>query len=417
MLNFNSPKKKRKFSFITHKGTILEDFTSTNGWSNLYNSTFSLVDPPDKAEFGGIKRSGQCLQAQAITAGTSHRIEKTVSWNLTSSTNIYFSFYIGDLTEFVSGAVGISIKLSSTTDYSSCYSLDVWGDQNWYNTRLEQGWNTFIIPKADFTVTGSPNWGSIIRLRVGCGPRDGTKTAPIIMDEVRKDVMCRPVILLSIDDGYASDYNYRNLWLNKGINLTHFLRTNEIGNTDRLTIANCQDLQGYGDCMANHTNDHTNLTTLDTANIINRVNTATSFLVSNGLSGWEYLAYPYGAYNPGTVIPAVKQAGIKIARAVHGVGPPSVLETPVYDSLYNIRSYELGPTTNATTVNGYIDQCISKMALFSIHWHKIVTGTPTGYEVQDTVLDSILSYIKTKMDAGQLFVMTYEQFRKAIGNK
>ncbi len=136
-------------------------------------------------------------------------------------------------------------------------------------------------------------------------------------------------IVLTFDDGAESVYTYAYPIMQQyGIKGTVFVNPAFIGDDWYMTLAELQELHNAGWTVANHGNEHLDLTTLSRANKVSEVQTAINWLNSNGFGdGAYYFARPYGSYDD-EVLDVLRQLGIKIHRTVEDgyiTNPPADL--------------------------------------------------------------------------------------------
>ncbi len=117
---------------------------------------------------------------------------------------------------------------------------------------------------------------------------------------------------------------------------------------------------------------------------------------AHGLPAPLHHAYPYGNVNQ-SVAAAYRLSG----RTVGGT-----METayPV-PNWYLLKAAEIQAGTAWSTIQGWVDQCISQVGMLHIFSHRVTDPAPQ-YGMTPAMLNQLLDYLVTKQNAGQLTVMT-----------
>ena len=108
--------------------------------------------------------------------------------------------------------------------------------------------------------------------------------------------MTDPVVI-TFDDGFESAYTIAfPIMQQYGIKGTVYVVPKWVGAPGYLTLAELTILHNAGWTIANHSWDHTDLTSLTSADVTTDIQSAIDWLNQNGFSdGADYLAYPYGS--------------------------------------------------------------------------------------------------------------------------
>ncbi len=130
-----------------------------------------------------------------------------------------------------------------------------------------------------------------------------------------------------------------------------------------------------------------------TASEMQQVNDA---FAAHGLPAPLHHAYPFGNVNQ-SVAAAYRLSG----RTVGGI-----METayPV-PNWYQLKATEIQSGTAWSTIQGWVDQCISQVGMLHIFSHRVTDPAPQ-YGMTPAMLNQLLDYLVTKQNAGQLTVMT-----------
>lgn len=145
-------------------------------------------------------------------------------------------------------------------------------------------------------------------------------------------------VMLTFDDAYTSvyseAYNYMQGKLSPG---TVYVITNKISTENYATAEQLIEMYNAGWSIANHTNSHPVLTSLNQAQIEAELTTAKNTLNSLGLTKHSsHVAYP-GGYQNATVLAAMAATGMLTGRVAGGT---YVLKTKQFDSIYIIPSID-----------------------------------------------------------------------------
>ena len=127
----------------------------------------------------------------------------------------------------------------------------------------------------------------------------------------------KPEMVITFDDGYESVYTIAYPIMKQyGIVGTCYVVTSWIGTPGYLTLPELTELHNAGWTIADHSYSHQELPTLTTAQITTEIQSAITWLNTNGFSDGAYhFAIPYGYYND-AVIQVCSQLGLKTARTV-----------------------------------------------------------------------------------------------------
>ncbi len=124
-------------------------------------------------------------------------------------------------------------------------------------------------------------------------------------------------VVITFDDGRPDNYTYAFPILKKyGFVATFFIVSGRIGRTSHITASQLQEMAAAGNELADHTWDHTDLTTLTYAQARFRIRAAADAIESLVGVRPTTLAYPYGHYDS-TVLAAADAEGMYLAFTVH----------------------------------------------------------------------------------------------------
>ena len=162
-------------------------------------------------------------------------------------------------------------------------------------------------------------------------------------------------IAITLDDGNVNDYtNAYRLAAERGIPITSYIISSQIGTTGRLTWDQIYEMRAAGHGVEDHTSTHVNLPTLTAEQIHTQMQSTDSAFQTAGLPKPEHIAYPWGANNADTraIVAEYRVTG----RATKRRG-----SVPNRPGLHRIRSFEIGEgyVEDTATVNGWVDAAIS----------------------------------------------------------
>ncbi|MDB5165066.1 MAG: hypothetical protein JWL89_692 [Candidatus Saccharibacteria bacterium] len=203
----------------------------------------------------------------------------------------------------------------------------------------------------------------------------------------------RPLVSITIDDGYASSYTNGLPILKKyGFTSTNYIITGSIGTDPYMTKAQLKQMAASGQEIGSHTVTHPDLTTLSATKMDNELKKSQASLVSWLGAGVpiKQFASPYGAYNGAAVADAQKyystyrgvQAGY---NAKNNFDP------------YNIRVQNLVSTTTQAEVQSWVDTAKATNTWLVLVYHQIDTNLASDdslYNTPPADFDAQLAYIK-----------------------
>ena len=190
------------------------------------------------------------------------------------------------------------------------------------------------------------------------------------------------LVTFFFDDGPATDYTTI---------YPLFTTQNEVGAvcmvTDiadggaSLTYAQALEMQNNGWEVCNHTKDHTHLTTLTEAQIVDEIEDSQARFVANGLNP-VIIAYPYNASN--ALVRKMARKYFRAARAGGDVVNPDPLNT------FMISSVECDDWTQLSTYESLVDRAHREGKWLCFYGHS------AGYDAGElTSLNTLIDYIQS----------------------
>lgn len=148
---------------------------------------------------------------------------------------------------------------------------------------------------------------------------------------------------------------------------TFYVWTSRVGLEDRVTEEQLLEMEAAGWSIANHTQNHPDLTTLSQAEAQAEIEAGKADLLAMGITGAvNHLAYPFGAHNA-TVVQAALDAGMVTQRKAVG--------SSVFELDYTFDPNAISLTKNILEgdtledLKAFVDSAVSqgKIALFLAH--------------------------------------------------
>jgi peptidoglycan/xylan/chitin deacetylase (PgdA/CDA1 family) len=203
------------------------------------------------------------------------------------------------------------------------------------------------------------------------------------------NVVRAPAILITFDDGYTSHYTQAFSYMNaRNLKGTLYINTDTIDTAGFMTTAQLTTINAAGWDIANHTSDHTDLTTLSQANAEIKLTTAQTWLDANGFSrASKHVCYPSGGVNA-TVLAAMDNLNMLTGR---GIVEAKEMITP--SSIYLLNSYQLATTKSLAQCTALVDTAISENRLLSIYMHDIATPAPHTFDWTIADFQAFINYV------------------------
>lgn len=382
---------------ITNSGTIVEDFENPNNWNLVGVGASKSLDTVN------FRTGSGALKVTAV--GVTAQVRKTVSsLDFSSSTCVRLSVYVYNKVD----TAGFTLFLSNDTGYSNFF---YWSSASPPIGNLKTGWNEISVAKSAFTSSGSPSWSSPILSVQLLNLPVASHTSVITFDSMRSVYAAIPVVILTFDDEFTGAYTkaYPIMAANNQA-ATMYVHGNWVGTAGHMSAAELQTLHAAGWDIGNHTWSHPDLTQLTSEEIIAEVEQCATYLESLGFHGKQF-AYPYGAVND-TVYNAVKPI-VSTARTVQQPFEVQAFIEDFQDLPWFIKCFPPTSTTPVATILTAIDRTIENCGLLSLLFHDVVDSIGVyTYDYLTSDFQTISDYLKTKSDAGQLVVMTIDDYQK-----
>lgn len=363
---------------VSNWGTLKMDFETTVGWT-AQAGTMGL----DNIH---VKTGANSLESTSAVGG-----EGKIQYNWGGGAawigfeEFRFWCYTPDITKFSSPTVTISFW-DTTGTKSASLALSV-----------ISGWNYINAKRADFALAGGFAWTDQIQyLRFRINGAVGQQ-AVMSYDSFYISIIPQAAIVVTFDDCNSSVYDY-GLSLADAHNIpcTFFVRTGIVGNIGQVTVDNLLEMRSLGWVIANHTQNHIDLTTLAQVDAQAEIEAGQNDLLSFGITGNDifHLAYPGGAYNS-TVEAAATAANCLTARGIY--------DTPNFLCRYRILPFAnplevwskiLDHAVTLAAAKTWVDNVSNRSEIGILLLHNLIAGIPaldTEWNIND--FDDLLAYI------------------------
>ena len=367
-------------NLMVSAGSLYEGFETTGDWSLSPGGVGSLA--------ANVTQVFQGTQSMKITSpvGATVGMHKTISRVFSDIEHFEIYLYLHDPT---ADYQAINIELAALTNYTKKMNFNIGASTTW----LKQGqWMKITIPKAYFTASGGCTWAdTMIRFRVQAVAK-ATKTVNVSADSLTIGQVRLPAVSVRFDDGYINTYTVAY-----PIMEPHKIRGTIYAITDwidgiGLSSAQLLDLDAHGWSIANHTDDHTDLTTLSEADQELRIDAGRDALDALGLTrASRYMCLPLGLKNADTYTALAAQGMLTCTNG----GTARLPVLPAFD-IYEVESQGISNTTSLATAQGYVDTAITNKSILNLVFHSIVETPTIATEWATADFQSLMNYIASK---------------------
>lgn len=266
--------------FFYSEGIVLNDFNSITGWTGT-SVTFSqdLVNKKYGDAGMRIEKASGTAQCNCALGGVDYSLA-----SINHGLWVYFPVDPKTITDT------ITVYLTSTAnDYSKYFSVS----KSCFTAR--KGWNFFPILQAEWVNTGAESWSNLMQyMRINVIPKAG-QIVDVTIGAWCGYLKRQSALMIDFDDGWKTAYTIGEAYARyKGIKTTHNLVGSLVGATNYMTKSMVKSLR----CSCNHTKDHSDLTTLNAAQIKTKIDDNIIFFNDLGMGeNMDIIAYPYGYYN------------------------------------------------------------------------------------------------------------------------
>ena len=342
-----SPGQTLPQNLIGSPGTVVEGFESMSGWT-VSGSGSGYSAALDTVNF----KEGSASIKLTTPASGNVTITKPVTWDLSANQgNLRLWVYVSGTTEPTGG----SIILSSDTSFSNYYVTSYGGA---FKLRYKPGWNLINLRTADWKTTGSPNWASIVRIRIRL---DSKSINTYSFDGLTSGVVAQPAVIFTFDKGLTSLYSQAFTYMQThNVRGTGYIPTNLVGGTGQASWAQLQTMFNAGWTIGNYTMAGTSLAGLSQADQMAALSGARDALNAQGILNADHVAYPGGAYDANTLA-AMNALGMRTGRTLLTFNNLSPLGSPL-----EMAQRTISKSTTLSTAQGWVSTAIARQEILVI---------------------------------------------------
>jgi len=341
---------------LTGNGTLREDFENAADWA--VNSCAVANDAVN------YKTGTQSVKCTADVGANGFFQKGGLAWDLSLNQEVRFWFYVAD-------SANVALIRPRLLETDGVLYMN--GPALYYKT----GWNLVSVKTADWTASGGMTWNDTIGyLKIYVSSQAGVQ-AVVSFDSFYTDVVARPALVMTFDDGHDSVWDYAvPVMRDHNMLGTAYIITDNIGAANYISANQLLALHHEGWTIANHTKTHADLTGIAQAAAQAELDDAEAALIAIGITGNGPLhcSYPGGAYNS-TVRAAVAAAGMLTARSIDTHRYP-VLPFDQPDVIQLGKQF--GNTLSLAQAKTWVDGLITRNEIGIALFHLLVTGTPAN---------------------------------------
>ena len=348
------------YQLLLPEYSLIEGFESVSEWTTD-NGTGSNNTTQFKQGTQSIK-----LTAQPI-AGDTFMSKTGLSLDLSDIQVFRMLIYCHDTNTAVNAQV--RIVLSNDAEFNNYFVYTCPSGNFSPGTQGEAPyWRSINVLRSDFSSVGSPSWDSsfsVLRIR---GIANEDYNLSLSFDNlIGASAVGESGIVIAFDDNRASHYDVAFAYMQPlGLIGTHYVITDTA--EALLDLDEMQEMYSAGWDLANHTSDHTDLTTLSQAQAQVKISDAINWL---NVHGWtrasHHLGYPYGSFNA-TVQAALAAEGMLTGRAYISKLVPAL---PTDEYVINGWGFESTTTTLAQAKTA-LDNAIARGEILCCVFHSLV---------------------------------------------
>ncbi len=326
---------------IVTDGTVLEGFESMSGWT-LSGSGSGYSASLDTTN---VKEGAASIKLTTPANGSVY-IVKPVNWDLSANQgNFRLWVYVSGTSEPTGG----SITLSSNADFSNYYITSYGGA---FKLRYKPGWNLINLRTSDWKSFGTPNWASIVRIRIRL---DSKSVNTYSFDALTSGVVAQPAVIFTFDKGLSSLYSQAFSYMNtRNVRATGYIPTNLIGGAGQATWVQLQEMFAAGWTIGSQTMSNVDLTTLNQVGQEAELNGAWLALNGQGITTGNYVAYPGGKYNAATLL-AMASQNMRTGRTLLAFNNLLPLTSP-----FEVAQRSISKSTTLSTAESWVDTAKSR---------------------------------------------------------
>jgi peptidoglycan/xylan/chitin deacetylase (PgdA/CDA1 family) len=222
------------------------------------------------------------------------------------------------------------------------------------------------------------------------------------------------VVSLEFDDGYADQFQTKDMLAAHGMNGTFFIISGAWGASQYMTPEQVKALSDAGNEIGGHTVDHPDLTTLTHDDQLREICNDRVALSNLGIEVSD-LAYPYGSTNA-DVKSAVQACGYNSARGVGGIkSPTDCTFCPTAETIPPADPFKTLTPDGVVEGNTLqqLEDLVTQAELNGGGWvqivmHHVCDACGETYAISPTTLGAFLDWLQPRSSAGTVVKTVHE---------
>jgi peptidoglycan/xylan/chitin deacetylase (PgdA/CDA1 family) len=203
----------------------------------------------------------------------------------------------------------------------------------------------------------------------------------------------RPMVTISIDDGFQSQFDLARPALNKrGMKATYYLIEQPIQQnwSGYLTLSEARTLAAEGNEIGDHTVSHPHLPQVSATQLEQELANSKSWLQANlAIPTVADFASPYGEFNDAVI------GRVKAYFASHRTQVMGRVFSD--DDRYRLRGAYVRNNTKAAEIQSWIDETVVEGSWLILTFHEFTSGTPTRETQYATAsFAAVLDYLQAR---------------------
>ena len=391
-------------------GTLLCDSNLAALTNNSKSSGDATIVVSDNTDPAFIRPSGvgTSIKLDVTAAGTGFTIwnlDWTINTSLVNIGRFGFAYYFSPsvLTNW-----GLTVMLSEASNFANRYNYSPFTVAP---NAARQGWNTVVLDRATpSSTTGSPNIANTFtRVRVQLQVPAGV-TGTVYLCPIYTNMYHRPKIVFSYDDQDSSQYEHGYQVLDTyGLPGSQCVQTSFTGG---LSVAQFNEMKADGWSFHNHSQVHTNLTTVSVAAAKEEMRLAQAWLDDRGFThGRSTVVFPNGATND-AIDAAMAELGY-----THGAIVRKQLDKlwDGFEQPRRINRWNTDQSSSLATLKGVVDDAIKFGSSIVFYSHAILDGA-TGSNTERVTYLGLVQYVARLAAGNVLDVVTLQGLIDGLTN-
>lgn len=380
-------------------GTVYDSFDSLTGWTNGGTSGGSENTELSTSIF--TEGTGSIKLTCAGGASSNRTITKTISQSFSAYGVMSIDVYNPDTTKTNTCTVYLSEDSGFTKFFSIVLSQGV----------MRNGWNRYLLSRSDWSNTGSASWeNTMIRMRF----RVDSATDQIGVAHFDNFIVGRynrPKFVFRFDDNRTSQYTVAYPYMaDRGFKGSIFTISDAVGTAGYMTLTQMSELHDRGWDMSNHTQTHTDLSTLTLNQQTTEISNCSTYLSTQGWTRRaEHLhtVYPFGGYDSNTLTVLGSLSHLTGGTIISPKTVPYPLDIP-----YQLTIDNIAQTVTLASATSRVDRVIRQGGCGVFLFH-IITGTAVASTEWPTAdFQALCDYLYQRQ--AQIDVVTWTEFYQGL---